>query len=107
MVFIHTNRFRKDLPQYARSITVQLPFASNSSIELAKYANIGLQRIFKPGYHYKKAGVIVLDFTPEDNTQLTIFCNSNPKLANAMQVIDKLNTLYGQQKIRLGSQDLN
>jgi len=105
-VFVHTNRFRKDLPQYARSMVVQLPFASNSNMELAKYANIALQRIFKPGYHYKKAGVIVLDFTPETETQLTIFGNSNPKHASAMQVIDKLNALYGQQKVKLASQDL-
>jgi DNA polymerase V len=105
-VFVHTNRFRNDLPQYARSIVVQLPFASNSNMELAKYANIALQRIFKPGYHYKKAGVIVLDFTPETETQLTFFGNSNPKHASAMQVIDKLNALYGQQKVKLASQDL-
>jgi hypothetical protein len=36
---------------------------------LVKYANIALERIYKPGYHYKKAGVIVFDFTPEDATQ--------------------------------------
>jgi DNA polymerase V len=53
-VFVHTNRFRKDLPQYARSIVVQLPYASSSNMELAKYANIALEHIFKLGYHYKK-----------------------------------------------------
>ena len=105
-VFVHTNRFRKDLPQYARSIVVQLPFASNSNYELVKYANIALARIYKPGYHYKKAGVIVLDFTPEDATQLTMFGNSNPKHAAIMQTIDKLNAAYGRQKVKLAAQDL-
>ncbi len=105
-VFVHTNRFRKDLPQYARSIVVQLPYASNSNMELAKYANIALQRIFKPGYHYKKAGVIVLDFTPENETQLTMFGNSNPKHAAIMQTLDKLNAAYGRQKVKLAAQDL-
>lgn len=105
-VFVHTNRFRKDLPQYARSIVVQLPYASNSNMELAKYANIALERIFKPGYHYKKAGVIVLDFTPENETQLTMFGNSNPKHAAIMQTLDKLNAAYGRQKVKLAAQDL-
>ena len=105
-VFVHTNRFRKDLPQYARSIVVQLPYASNSNIELAKYANIALERIFKPGYHYKKAGVIVLDFTPENETQLNMFGNSNPKHAAIMQTLDKLNAAYGRQKVKLAAQDL-
>jgi DNA polymerase V len=105
-VFLHTNRFRNDLPQYARSMVVQLPFASNSNYELVKYANIALERIYKLGYHYKKAGVIVFDFTPEDATQLTIFGNGNPNHTAIMQTIDKLNALYGRQKIKLASQDL-
>jgi DNA polymerase V len=105
-VFVHTNRFRKDLPQYARSIVVQLPFASNSNMELSHYANIALERIFKPGYHYKKAGVIVLDFTPESATQLNMFGNSNPKHFAIMQTVDKLNASFGRQKIKLASQDL-
>ncbi len=105
-VFVHTNRFRNDLPQYARSIVVQLPYASNSNMELAKYANIALERIFKPGYHYKKAGVIVLDFTPENETQLTMFGNSNPKHAAIMQTLDTLNAAYGRQKVKLAAQDL-
>lgn len=105
-VFLHTNRFRNDLPQYARSMVVQLPFASNSNYELVKYANIALERIYKLGYHYKKAGVIVFDFTPEDATQLTIFGNGNPNHTAIMHTIDKLNALYGRQKIKLASQDL-
>ncbi len=105
MVFIYTNRFRKELPQYSRNIVIKLPFPTNSNIELAKFANLALQRIFKSGYAYKKAGVIVQDFTPETNTQLNVFENSNQKHVPLMQAIDKLNAMYGQQKIKLGSQD--
>lgn len=67
MVFIHTNGHRKDLPQYSRNIVIKLPFATNSSIELAKFANLALKQIFKPGYAYRKAGVIVQDFTQANN----------------------------------------
>ena len=105
MVFIHTNGHRHDLPQYSRNIAVKLPYPTNSSIELTKFADLALQRIFKNGYAYKKAGVVVQDFTPETDRQLNIFENSNPKHIPLMQTIDKLNTLYGQQKIKLGSQD--
>jgi len=105
MVFIHTNGHRKDLPQYSRNIVVKLPFPTNSSIELSKFAIQALKRIFKSGYRYKKAGVIVQDFTPENATQLTFFENSDSRHVPLMQVMDRLNTAYGQQKIRLGSQD--
>lgn len=105
MVFIHTNGHRHDLPQYSRNMVIKLPFPTNSNIELAKFALQALQLIFKQGYHYKKAGVIVQDFTPETNTQMSMFENSNPKHYPLMQTIDKLNAMYGQQKIKLGSQD--
>lgn len=105
MVFVHTNGFRADLPQYARNIVVKLPFATNSSIELSHFATEALKRIFKLGYQYKKAGVIVMDFTPQENRQLTIFDNTNPAHNELMKVIDKINREVGQQKIKLASQD--
>ena len=105
MVFIHSNGHRKDLPQYHRNIVIKLPYATNSSIELAKFATLALRKIFKKGIMYKKAGVIIQDFTPEGNTQIELFENRNTKHIPLMQVVDKLNSSYGLQKIRLASQD--
>lgn len=105
MVFIHTNGHRKDLPQYSRNIVLKLPFPTNSSIELVKFATQGLKLIFKHGYQYKKAGVIVQDFSPETAIQTSLFENRNEQHIPLMQAIDKINLIYGQQKIRLASQD--
>ncbi|MFZ4739657.1 MAG: Y-family DNA polymerase [Bacteroidales bacterium] len=106
MVFIHTNEYREDLPQYSRNIVIKLPFPTNSSIELAKFATDGLAKIFKQGYSYKKAGVIVMDFTSEDNIQLNIFENSDARHIPLMKSVDKINALFGQQKVKLASQDI-
>ena len=105
MVFLRTNGFRKDLPQYSRSSMIKLPFPSNSSIELVEFACIALESIFVAGYSYKKAGVLIMDFIPENQVQLSLFENSNPKHGSLMQVIDKVNNRFGQQKIRLSIQD--
>lgn len=105
MVFIHTNQHREDLPQYSRNIVVKLPFPTNSGIELAKFASQVLKQIFKPGYFYKKAGVIVMDFTPADIPQYDLFENSDERHKPLMQAVDKINSRYGQHKIRLASQD--
>jgi len=106
MVFILTNHFRRDLPQYCRNIVIDLPFPTNSSIELSKFATLALGKIFKAGYAYKKAGVIVMNFTPEDQTQLNLFQNSEKKHKALMDAVDKINAAFGQQKVRLASQDL-
>lgn len=106
MVFTHTNGHRKDLPQYSRNIVVKLPYPTNSNIELSKFAVGAIRKIFKKGYHYKKAGVIVMDFTPESITQLKIFENSDARHVPLMKAIDNINASFGQQKVKLASQDL-
>ena len=105
MVFIHTNGHRKDLPQYSRNIVIQLPFATNSTIELSGFALQALKKIYREGYSYKKAGVIVQDFTPEDVVQQSLFENRDERHIPLMRTIDKLNMQFGQQKVRLASQD--
>lgn len=106
LVFIRTNRFNPNLPQYNPKICVQLPFPTNSSIELTKFALFALQQIYKKGYAYKKAGVIVYDFCPENQLQLTLFENRNSKHIQLMQAIDTINKNYGNQKIKIAAQDL-
>ncbi|HUH73544.1 MAG TPA: Y-family DNA polymerase [Chitinophagales bacterium] len=105
MVFIHTNKHRGDLAQYRRNMVIQLPYPTNSSIELAKFALQALNHIFVEGYSYKKAGVIVQDFTPASITQGNLFENSDERHIRLMLAIDQLNASLGQQKIRLASQD--
>ena len=104
MVFIHTNGHRQDLPQYSKNILIKLPFPSNSAIELSRFALEALGKIFKTGYHYKKAGVIVMDFTPDTQEQIKLFENRNPRHIPLMATMDQLNARFGQQKLRLAKQ---
>jgi len=106
MVFLHTNGFRQDLPQYSKNIIIQLPYATNSSMELSHYAQVALSKIFKDGYAYKKAGVIIMDFTPSHTQQLSLFDNPHPKHTPLMQMMDKINRQAGKDIIKLVSQDL-
>jgi DNA polymerase V len=106
MIFVHTNGFRKELEQYSRNIVVQLPFASNSSLEIVKNSLWGLRKIYKSGYKYKKAGVIILDIVPDNPQQLGIFQNPDSRHTPLMSALDKLNSIYGQQKVKLANQDL-
>ena len=105
VVFIRTNGFNKNEPQYYKSIIVKLPFATHSSIELVNYANKGLELIFKKGYKYKKAGVIVNDLLPENVEQLNLFNNVNQSHKALMKAVDKINTKYGNHIIKLAIQD--
>lgn len=106
MVFILTNGHRKDLPQYRKNIVIRTDYPTNSSIDLVKYATAGLSAIYRKGYQYKKAGVIVMDITPQNQKQLNFFIKENPRHEALMQVMDKINTTTGKKIIKLACQDM-
>lgn len=106
MVFIHTNYFKAGEPQYSKNTLIKLPYPTNSGIELAKFASMALKKIFVKGFKYKKAGVIVMDITPTNTTQINLFENSNPIHKPLMETVDKINQALGVKKLKLASQDL-
>lgn len=105
MVFINTNGFRTDLPQYSRSAAAKLSTASNNSTVLAKCAATLLESIFVPGYHYKKAGVVILQIIPQDQVQLNLFDRTDiPKGNQLFEVVDRINNSYGAGTVKLAAQ---
>lgn len=102
MVFIHTNNFREDLPQYWKNTVIHLPVPSNDTQEIIHYALIGLKNIFMQGYQYKKAGVIITEIT--EDAQLGLFDSvDREKHHKLMQIVDKINGEHGQ-RIKLAVQ---
>lgn len=105
MVFIHTNPFRNDLPQYSASRVITLPTATNSSFEIVHYATLALRSIHKPGFRYKKTGVIVSGIVSEDGIQTSLFDNiDREKQSSTMRSIDLLNNRYGRDVVRIAAQ---
>jgi len=103
-VFIQSSRFREGDAQYASSVVVKLPFPTSSSIEIVNFAVQGLDIIFKRDIGYKRAGVVLMEFVPDNEYQPSLFFNSDPKHARLMQAVDKLNDKYGT-KVRLAAMD--
>ena len=54
-VFVTTNRFREDLPQYADSYTEQLSMPTADTLEIVSAAIRALKRIYREGYSYHEA----------------------------------------------------
>lgn len=106
-VFVRTNANRTDQPQYGRSITVSLPYPSNSSITLAKYALKGLKSIYKKGYGYKKLGVIVMGIVPDTGRQLNIFIEEDPRHVALMLSLDRINRREGARLVTLAGEDFS
>ena len=102
MVFVHTNAFREDLPQYKRNIIMKFP-ATQNTISLVKTAKEALRKIYKPGFQYKKAGVILMDFQQDNALQTDMFTmkseNSNERVL--IEAMDMINDKYGRNTVKL------
>ena len=106
-VFLNTNPFREDLPQYYNFLETRLLTPSNSTITIVKTANTLLQQLFKPGYHYKKAGVIVMGISPDSPIQQDLFDTDAERIAKMRRldaIVDRINKVNGSETIVLCSQ---
>ncbi len=105
ITFINTNRFKNSLPQYNNSQLINLSAPSNNTARFIKAMDEGLNRIFRPGYGYKRAGIILLDLEAEYSPQADLFgTQTNPKEKKLMQVFDELNRRMGKKTLYFGVQ---
>ena len=104
-VFIRSNPFKKDSERSHFSLTRTLPFSTNSSIEISKFAVKLLKKIYSKNKSYKKAGVILMGLSPQSNHQFSLFDKNIDKQKKLMRSIDSIDDKYGLYKVRLASQD--
>ena len=101
LVYIVTNSHREDLPQYHNSASIKLPVPSSDPSEMVKYAKQLLQNIYREGYDYKKAGVLVYDIASE-GVQTHLFDTiDRSKQARLLKVIDSIKNKAGDDSISL------
>lgn len=104
-VFVTTNPFARTEKQYFNSITITLPVADSDSRIIIKNALLGLSKIYRDGFKYKKAGVIVSGIVPEDEYQLALFStNPDNNARKVMKVLDAINHSNGRNKLKLAAQ---
>jgi len=90
-VFIRTNSHNLRYKQYSNSVTLQFDGYTSFSPDIVKKALEGLRMIFKPGYLYKKAGVILSEIRPLDKEQTYMFPSRKMVNKDVMRAIDKVN----------------
>ena len=103
-LYIRTSPFDKNSKTYyANSISLPLDFPTNNTIDLNKKALNGLNKIFKKGYLYQKAGVVLSGLEIE-NTDLNLFVENDEKNKFLMNALDLINNKHGKNSLRLASE---
>lgn len=99
-VFMHTSPFADDEPQRSVSLTVDIPEATNDSLQLIKAARRAVDRLWQPGFRYSKAGIITQDLVPPAIRQRALFDGlDHERAAKVMAAMDEANRRWGRATV--------
>jgi len=102
-VFIRTSPFQSRFGYYSNSKTIDFPIATSDSIEIVKTALTILESIFKNGYRYQKAGVLLSNLSESTNNKNLFSSEKDEKINSLMKSIDNTNYRYGRSTLSLAS----
>lgn len=104
-VYIQTNRFKESDLQYSEGLVVPLPDPTDDTRLLSRAATLGLGLIFKPGYQYKKAGIMLTLISDKAKRQQTLFDDplQRAQSAKLMAAMDAINAEFGRDTVRTGA----
>jgi DNA polymerase V len=102
-VFVRTSPFQRNFGYYSNSKTLDFPIATNNSIEIVKTAVSILESIFKNGYQYQKAGVMLTGLRNDDGRKNLFSSERDQKIGNLMRSIDNTNHRYGRSTLSIAS----
>ena len=102
-VFIRTSPFQSRFGYYSNSKTIDFPIATNNSIEIVKAAISSLETIFKNGYRYQKAGVMLSRLSDSVGGKNLFSSEKDKKINSLMKSIDNTNHRYGRSTLSLAS----
>ena len=102
-VFIRTSPFQNRFGYYSNSKTIDFPIETNDSIEIVKTALTALESIFKNGYRYQKAGVLLSGLSESTNNKNLFSSEKDNKINSLMKSIDNTNYRYGRSTLSLAS----
>lgn len=107
-IYLQTNHLAQNEAQYARSFTVTLSAATNSTLLLVRAAKFALGKIFRAGYRYKRAGVLLGGLVQHvAGEQLSLFDPiDRAKHERLMTAFDAVNTRFGRNTVRTAAQTL-
>lgn len=106
-VFVQTNPFKESEPQYANSVTFSLPSPSADTCYLIEIAKKCLRRIYREGYQYKKAGIMLLNITSNQVRQYDMLMSvSDDKSDRLMRTMDSINANFGRNTVFVAAEGI-
>jgi DNA polymerase V len=105
-VFVQTNPFDTGRAFYANAVTLGFPVPTQDSTALVRAATRAVDRLFRAGDAYRKAGVLLPDVVPAEQAPADLFAEvkEDDRTRRRMAVLDAVNRKYGRETLRFAAQ---
>lgn len=105
-VFIQTSPFDTHHQQYGNGATTVFDRPTDDAAALIHAAHCGLERIFKKGFSYQRAGILLPDLLPKGIVQMSLFDTgeTSHRSDKLMATLDNINHRYGKRSIHYASE---
>jgi len=106
MVYAYTNRFREDAPQTYGSTIVTFPEGTDDHRAIIAASTNALRDLYKRGFGYKKAGVVLTKLIPKSGVVGSLFAERDmaERDERLSATIDAIRHTHGRGMLRLGAQ---
>ncbi|WP_433589612.1 translesion error-prone DNA polymerase V subunit UmuC [Pseudomonas koreensis] len=103
-VSIRTGMFNPEEAKYANGVVIDMPYPTDDVRLLTKAAVDALDRVYRPGFKYSKAEVLLLNLCQPGEYTDDLFAASQPiESTKVMAVLDQINERWGRGTLRAAS----
>jgi len=100
-ISIKTGMFNPDEAKYANGVLIELPYPTHDTLLMTNAATYAVERIFRDGYRYSKAEVLLLDLRQPGEYTDDLFALTQPKRCEQlMNTLDSINARWGRGTLR-------
>ena len=103
-VFLQTDRFRPVPYNYFNTYAYRSVYHSDVTSEIYGWVSVCLEKVFRPGLQYRKAGVILTDLVSPDKIPQRLFEQRDFERKHKLsKLIDEVNFRYGRDVVRFAA----
>lgn len=103
-VFITSDRFRPEQEQYSGAVTLAPECPTHNGLALARLARRAVDRLYRDGIQYRKAGVLLFDLQPAAGVVGSLFAQPDPRAERVVATMDAINRRYGRGTLKLAAE---
>ena len=103
-VYVTSDRFRPEQPQYTGALTLAPECPTHNALALGRLARRAVDALYRPGIEYRKAGVLLFDLQPAAGAIGTLFARPDPRDARVVETMDAINRRFGRGTVRLAAE---